>query len=119
MQVKYKYLALGARFSYPEDSRRVFVKLTHGGQIAEWDVNNYIVCDTKQVILPINPEFLVIMRDPFTGRTDHQFPKTAYQEGYEYYCKCPHHWDNPYEKGTKEHDDWDEGYGTSFDDDCE
>lgn len=119
MEVKYKHLALGARFSYPEDSRRIFVKLTEAGQIVEWNKDNYIVCFDKNPILPINPEFLVIIRDSYTGVSNNKFPKTAHAEGYEYYWKHPHHWDNPYEEGTEAHDDWDDGYSQGLDDDSE
>lgn len=120
MNVKFKHLALGARFRYPEDYIRVFVKLSHKGDIAEWNNDECIICHEKQVILPINPETDVHLYDQYSWKTDHVFPKTAHQEGvdayYSYKIKCH---ENPYEEGSQAYNDWDDGWNEADWDDCE
>jgi len=115
MQILFKHLSLGTRFSVIDDSRIIYVKLSKDEFIR---FNELVVCYDKQVVYKFIEDVLVSVREPTCCRTYHEYPKTAYQEGYDAYSR-KHRCENPYEEGTKEHEDWDEGYSTSDWDDCE
>lgn len=118
MIVKYKHLSLGARFSYEYDPSRIFVKLTEAGQIVEWFKSEVVVCFNKPSIQTINPETKVAIMELSFGKTSHDFPKTAFEEGYEHYYYHPRWSDNPYSKGSDEYEEFQRGYNEADSDDC-
>jgi hypothetical protein len=119
MEVKFKHLALGCKFSFIGSTRTIFIKL-NDNTVAQWNKDESIICFVKQVVMDFgDPEKLVLFRDPYTGENYHEYPKTAFQEGYDSYMRSPGWCDNPYEEGTQAHKDFDDGYYESDMDDCE
>jgi hypothetical protein len=116
METQFKYLSLGTRFSDPELSGRTYVKLSASTAV---EFKDAVVCFDKPFIVAIWPDFHVVVREKFNEKTYHDFPKTTFQEGQEFYWENPRRWENPYEEGTPEHQGWDDGYEDAYDGDCE
>lgn len=110
MEVAFKHLSLGAKFSFLGHDRTIFVKLSDEDCV-KWDDHEPIVCYNKQVVMwfgDVNK--LVDLREIHSDRTYHEFPKTAYKEGYDHYVVHPRWSDNPYTKGSQEFLDFQRGY---------
>jgi hypothetical protein len=117
MNIQFKFLSLGARFSVIEDSRIIYVKLSKDEFIR---FDEHVVCYDKQVVNKFIEDVLVSVREPTHCKTYHHYPKTAKQEGYDYYMYHPNRYrDNPYEEGTQAYEDWEEGWDDADWDDCE
>jgi len=117
MEAQFKHIALGTRISLLGDTKKTFVKLSDT-TLVEF-INEAVVCFNKSIVHTVHPNWVFLIRENFNHGTYHEFPKTAFQEGQEFYWKNPHDWKNPYEEGTQEHVDWGNGYGDSYDGDCE
>lgn len=117
METQFKYLSIGTRFSYIGFFDTTMVKISDNEFIL-WKES--IVCFDKTVVLPLSDvNMLVVIRERDPYGTYHEYPKTAFQEGYLAYMKHPRSCNNPYVEGTKEYADWDDGWSESDWDDCE
>ncbi len=118
MTTKFKHLALGTRFSDPEILFKTYVKLSKSTAV-ELCKDEPIVCFNKPPIVGMWDDFEVVIRESYI-ETNHKYPMTPYNEGYQYYMTRPNRYgDNPYVEGTKEHNEWDDGYSDSDWDDSE
>jgi hypothetical protein len=116
MNILFKSLSLGARFSDPEILSKTYVKLSASTAV-EFHKNESIVCFNKPLIVAIWPDFHVTIRESYVD-TNHEYPMPAYDEGYRAYMRNPH-LNNPYEEGSDAHRDWNEGFCDADWDDCE
>ena len=77
MEVKFKHLSLGCKFSFIGLTKTIFIKL-NDNTVAQWNKDESITCFVKQVVMDFgDPEKLVLVRDPLTWENNHEFPKTA------------------------------------------
>jgi hypothetical protein len=110
METQFKHLSLGARFSFIGQLDKTFVKLNNI-QVVEWDSNEVIKCFKSPYVSVIaHPEVIVEVRERYPETNYHEFPKTAYKEGYDHYIVHPRWSDNPYTKDSQEFLDFQRGY---------
>ncbi len=117
METQFKYLSLGTRFSDPELLGKIYVKLSSSTAI-EFHKDEPVVCFNKSSIVGIWPDFNVMIRETYTEKTNHQFPKTVHQEAIESYYSYGGY-NNPYEEGTSAHKEFEEAWHDADWDDCE
>lgn len=109
METQFKYLSLGARFSFGQ-LESIFVKLNKI-QVVRWNPHEVIQCfESPHVFEIAHPDTVVVVRERYPEHNHHEFPKTAYQEGYHHYIVHPRWSDNPYTKGSQDYNEFARGY---------